>query len=102
MKIDGVFELGFHFAHELECPEGFGARELAEVKPEIVVGGADFSIAFDDVAAGVNASLREVGPLGVIGGKFGPIETSAGELPGRLGTFRLLLTTLAGLTVEPL
>ena len=72
-------KFGFHFPHELEGAERFGAGDLAQVHAQPVMRRGVGRIFFQDVAGGRDARVRDLGALGVLAGELRPIEGRAAE-----------------------
>src|SRR5204863_5955207 len=81
---------GFHFTQQLERAEHFGAGELAEVQPKIVVTLGAMLIELDGAASSGDSLLGDFGADIIVGGKFSPVEATLSKHPGDFDAIGLL------------
>src|SRR5262249_44501289 len=102
IQFDRRFEVGLHLFYQLESAQRFGARQLAAVHPQVIVGRGGLGVEFERALAGRDALLSDGFPLLVVVREFCPIETGASKLPGGGGVIARLTGVGPSLVINAL
>jgi hypothetical protein len=83
-------ESALHSLHQAKCAESFGARELADIHAEIILGRREFGVTLERWFACGNPCSAYSARCAALVARLGQVKAGARKLPGGFAAPRLL------------